>query len=194
METMTELEPTSTAADTAEHRVFLDQFETPHRPVTPGELVLAIAALVAWFGLFAGGLLVGTEPHRTRIADPTVTTVAVADWMIVLSFWTITNIGVLSCVAAFLGAFGNRAQFIRLPETAPAQNLPPAHWSFDSLWTYYTSAVMRGFGVYTLSLAGLLVLSTASLVRPTQDDYLRLAPLLSIIAFYGGYDSTVFGA
>ncbi len=153
---------------------------------------MGIAALATWFGLFAGGLLVGTETYRNQIMSPDGVASAFTTWLIVLSFWTITNIGLLACVSSYLGAFGRRARFIAAPPDGTVREDLDINLSFTALWTYYASAVMRGFGVYTLSLAGLLVLATQSLLTPSQEDYLRFAPLLSIISFYGGYDSTVF--
>ncbi|MDX1970382.1 MAG: hypothetical protein SFV23_24645 [Planctomycetaceae bacterium] len=180
------------SADIDERVAFLRQFEAAPTSVSLPELVMATLALGTWFGLFAGGLLVGTETYRSRIMSPEGVASAFTSWLIVLSFWTITNIGLLACVSSYLGAFGRRARFIAAAvDGAISQDLAMKA-SITALWTYYASAVMRGFGVYTLSLAGLLVLATQSLLQPSQEDYLRLAPLLSIISFYGGYDSTVF--
>jgi hypothetical protein len=58
---------------------------------------------------------------------------------------------------------------------------------------FFAAAVMRGFGVYTLSLSGLLLLATDTLVKPDQETYLKLAPTISIISFYAGFNPQVFG-
>jgi hypothetical protein len=82
-------------------------------------------------------------------------------------FWIITNVGVLSCVAAFLGALGRRNHFtlgtVLVPDTHPV--LQP---DLQGLGTYYVSAIMRGFGIYTRVLAGLLVLAMELLASLTQ--------------------------
>ncbi|MEY3457068.1 MAG: hypothetical protein RL215_225 [Planctomycetota bacterium] len=62
------------------------------------------------------------------------------------------------------------------------------------LLTSSLSAIMRGFGVFTLSIGGLLILATDTLVTPDQKTYLRFAPMLSIISFYVGFNPYVFGS
>ena len=110
---------------------------------------------------------------------------------VVLAFWTITNVGILSCVAAFLGALGRRTRFTSRTDELQAA-IDDTHPDNHGLATYYVSAIMRGFGVYALVLAGLLVLATNSLTSPDQESYMRLAPIVSIISFYAGYDPSIF--
>ena len=160
-------------------------------PVSTSELVLGLLGLVTWFGLFSGGILISTEPYRAVLQTPTQVSQTVVSLIVVSLFWTITNVGVLSCVAAFLGALGRRTHFTLGTDLVPAVH-PVPQPDLQGLGTYYVSAIMRGFGIYTLVLAGLLVLATESLASPTQAAYMRLAPTISIISFYGGYDPTMF--
>lgn len=155
------------------------------------ELSAGVFSIILWFFLFSGGLLVSTQPHRDVIQNSNGNEVPFRSWFIVIAFWTVTNVGLLSCVSAYLGALGKRARFTHQTDQmhSPIDATRDHH---DLLWTYYLSAVLRGFGVYTLLLGGLLVLATSSLVTSTQGDYMRLAPTLSIISFYAGYDPSVF--
>jgi len=153
------------------------------------ELGLGILALIIWFALFTGGILVPTQPYRDAIINPTGLASVFASWLMVCSFWTITNIGILAIVASLLGAVGRRTRFTT--RTDPMQFAISASHP-NGIATYYLSAAMRGFGVYSLVLGGLLVLATESLVSPTQDSYMRLAPTVSIISFYAGYDPGIF--
>jgi hypothetical protein len=159
--------------------------------VSTKELLVGLLALVLWFGLFSGGILIGTEPYRAALENPSEVGVTVVGWFLVCVFWTITNIGLLACVAAFLGALGRRTRFTLRTDLAWAAyqyTLP----EFTGVGTYYVSAIMRGFGIYVLVLAGLLVLATESLASPTQEAYMRLAPTVSIISFYAGFDPSMF--
>jgi len=157
------------------------------------ELSIGFIALALWFGLFAGGILMPTGPFRNAIAGSTQasTLYLVLSWLVVCAFWTITNIGILSCVSSFLGALGGRTNFTHRADSEQSQfDGPRSHT--QSLTTYYLSAILRGFGVYSLTLAGLLVFATESLIDPTQAAYMRLAPTLSILSFYAGYDPNFF--
>ena len=189
------LDPERVAFESAQLEPSGPVFGSPRAPIhielSTAELIIGLAALAVWFGLFSGGILVATEPYRRAIENPTVSGELVVNWVVVLAFWTITNIGVLSCIAAFLGALGNRTKFTSDTDTvrSPASAGPA---STRGLATYYMSAVMRGFGVYSLVLAGLLVFATDSLISPDQAAYMRLAPTVSIISFYAGYDPSIF--
>jgi len=155
------------------------------------ELIGGLVALTCWFGFFSGGILVSTEQYRVAIASPTASMTFFANWLMVLSFWTITNIGILACIAAFLGALGRRTQFT-VQTASLLTEVDKTILNKHSLATYYVSAVMRGFGTYSLMLAGLLVLATEALISPSQAEYMRLAPTVSIVSFYAGYDPSLF--
>jgi hypothetical protein len=181
--------------DADDHRgAFLEQFDgsgaAAGGAVGAAELLVGLGAMGAWFVLFAGGVLIGTGSHRTAVANPP----GIFDWlwsfMVVLLFWTITNVGLLSCIAAFLGALGRRTRFTVAALTADSIDVPST--APKTVATYYVSAVMRGFGIYALSFAGLLVLATQTFQNPEQGEYLRLAATLSILSFYAGYDPETF--
>ena len=155
------------------------------------ELSLGIVALALWFVLFSGGILIATQPYRLELENPSGVTTMIVSWLVVCAFWTITNIGILSCIAALIGALGRRTRFTS--RTDPFQSAIDARDPGNQgVATFYVSAIMRGFGVYALVLAGLLVLATDSLTSPAQDTYMRLAPTVSIISFYAGYDPSIF--
>ena len=153
------------------------------------ELAIGTGALLAWFILFLGGSLIDTTPYRSQLSGDQAGLLA---WGVVGSFWTITNVGLLACCAATLGATGKRTRFttkvvIRSEAIHVSQPL-------KDVFIYYASALMRGFGIYMLVFAGLLVLATETLEAPTQTKYLRLAATLSVMSFYAGYDPETFGS
>ncbi|QEF98775.1 hypothetical protein Mal15_28310 [Stieleria maiorica] len=170
--------------------------DVDHRPairIAIGELILGLLGLTCWFCLFTGGILVGTQPFRETLQTPTALTPVLASWFVVCAFWTVTNVGLLACVASFLGALGRRTRFTLMSDQ-PRAAIDGGHPPLLSISTYYVSAIMRGFGIYALVLAGILVLATESLVSPTQAAYMRLAPLVSIISFYAGFDPNMFAS
>ncbi len=156
------------------------------------DLVVAIVALCAWFILFSGGGLISTVRYRAAIGgtDPLSFFETVKAWYIVVMFWLVTNIGLLACISALLGAVGRRVGFTTA--TASEDNVI-RHVAEKHVGLYYGCAIMRGFGVYSLFLAGLFVIGGENAAFPTQaQSYLQFASLLSIAGFYAGYDPVLF--
>ena len=130
-----------------DERIAFEQAWSP-TAVSWRELCTGFAALGAWFLLFAGGILVGTDAFiKSFSATTSLLTAAWAGTVIIL-FWTITNVGLLSCLAAILGAFGRRTRFTsRLAATYPEETaVSPTHADARTIVVIYASAVMRGFG------------------------------------------------
>ncbi len=155
------------------------------------ELIVGAICIVLWFVLFAGGILIATQPYLQQLNTNMSVGRRVHSWVMVLCFWTITNIGMLSCLSAMLGALGRRTRFTVLVATHPC--VEPQPQDARSALVFYYSAVMRGFGIYTLVQAGLLVLATKAFIQPEQGEYLRLAATMSVLGFYAGYDPEMFG-
>lgn len=154
------------------------------------ELLLGSLALAGWFALFTGGTLIATKPYMDAFAGSISPLQAAWSGLMIVAFWTISNVGVLSILSAVLGAFGQRTHFTtKVTATQPlvAENEVSAGSSREML-THYASAIMRGFGVYALLLSGLLVMATDAIVSPDQSQYVRLAGTVSVISFYAGYD------
>ena len=159
--------------------------------LTIPEVLAGIVAIMIWFGLFSGGIIIGTESYRTVLNQSTAPTEWIGSWFVVCAFWTITNVGLLACVSSYIGAIGRRTRFTS--HTDPMQtSFGVSGTNKRGVSTYYLSAIMRGFGIYTLVLAGLLVFATESLTNPKQEMYMRLAPTISIIGLYVGYDPGMF--
>ncbi|MBC8350841.1 MAG: hypothetical protein H8E66_02575 [Planctomycetes bacterium] len=154
------------------------------------DLVVAVLALGAWFVLFAGGILIGTAPFRSQIGGSAPLGFAehAKAWYVVLAFWTVTNIGLIACASALLGAVGRRVGFT----TVDAEDVVVRQAAQKQVGLYYGCAIMRGFGVYSLILAGIFVFAQDAASEPEQLHYLSIAPLLSIAGFYAGYDPVLF--
>jgi hypothetical protein len=174
-----------------ERAAFEREYEGSQVLVGWRELVVSTSALLTWFALFAGGTLIATRPFIDAMAGATGLLESTGLSVIILLFWTITNVGILSMLAAILGAFGQRTRFTsRIPPYNTILVSPQISTDANprELFTHYASAIMRGFGVYTLVLSGLLVLATDAIVAPTQGQYVRMAGMVSVISFYAGYD------
>lgn len=158
------------------------------------EILIAASALAIWFVLFTGGTMIGTEPYRNDIANRAPIPTRIVAWTTILLFWTMSNVGLLSMLAAVLGVFGQRARFakkmsdLHIVHNTSINSIPT---SIAHIYVHYASAIMRGFGVYALTISGLLVMATDSLIDPSQGQYVRLAGLISVISFYAGYDPEV---
>lgn len=160
--------------------------------LTGFEIFFAAIALSLWFLLFCGGSLLGTAVYREQLGSSLPWISKIKPLIVCLGFWTTSNLGLLSCLSAFLGAVGYRCRFtVALDPNCSVQ--PPTDAVRSVLLTSYLAAVMRGFGVYTLSTAGLILLATDSVTQPAQETYLRLAPLISIVGFYSGFNPQTFG-
>lgn len=159
--------------------------------LTGFEIFCAFSALLLWFLLFCGGSLLSTDEYRARLLGTGSWLLKVKPLIVCLGFWTTTNVGLLSCLSAFLGAVGYRCRFTTALDPNCDVQLP-TEGVRSVLLTNYLAAVMRGFGVYTLSTAGLILLATDSVTQPAQETYLRLAPLISIVGFYSGFNPQTF--
>lgn len=170
----------------------------PHREtvsvpviISVWELIVGAICIALWFILFAGGILIATQPYLQQLNTDLPLGERAHIWLMVLCFWTITNIGMLSCLSAMLGALGRRTRFTVLVASHPC--VEPEPQDVRGALVFYYSAVMRGFGIYTLVQAGLLVLATKAFIQPEQGEYLRLAATMSVLGFYAGYDPEMFG-
>jgi len=166
--------------------------EHPLIPLTRIEFLSAVLALSLWFLFFSGGSLLGTVTYRNQLASPIAWNHKIKPLVVCLFFWTTSNLGILSCLAAFLGAVGYRSGFTTTLDSKCSTQKPTAAMR-SMLLTWYLAAVMRGFGVYTLSTAGLILVATDAVTDAGQETYLRLAPLISIVSFYSGFNPRTFG-
>ncbi len=88
------------------------------------ELLLASLCLAGWFMLFCGGTLIGTAPYVAALSASKDWLATVGSGVIVMLFWTISNIGILCMLSAVLGAFGARTRFAS--KTAPLPSVSAA--------------------------------------------------------------------
>jgi hypothetical protein len=148
--------------------------------VRPKEIAVVAGALLAWGLLFVAGFVINSGPFRDALTSGAVLTglQRLKYWFIILTTFTLTNVAILCCLAAVIGAAGRRLRlgltdddFGRLDETP---NL-------------YAAAVVAGFFVYLVAISGVLVLVEQPFSALSPDRYTRLAGLISLLSFLAGY-------
>ena len=138
--------------------------------------------IVLWLGVFLLGTLVNSAPYRERFAGFTGTPLdVVSDGLIVGLTYTLTNVGLLCLLASLLGSLGASANLGVDSDAAMDQDTSAPR----------TSAILRGFLVYLALLAGVLVFADSP-AGPTQNQYVRLAGVTSLLGFAVNYRPALF--
>lgn len=161
-------------------------------PLLSTEVVFGMLAIVFWLCFFTAGAFVGTEPYRKALMTPGAATVAVhlKAWFIVLTCYTFTNTAILSCAAGVIGKFCRRSLAY---EVATLHGYPrTSEPTIREVLVMYSVAIARGWVIYLMLAAGLLILTSDKMANPEQGDYIRLAGTVSVIGFLAGYDADVF--
>jgi hypothetical protein len=157
---------------------------TPALGLDGAEIALSAALFVAWISVITAGIAIGTQPYIDKLQNPEGHGVLSLAWaaVIVLTCHTVPNIAVLCCLSSFLGVIGSR-----IFNEADAGAGPQA-----GRLAGYVSAVTRGFFVYLIILSGTVVVSDEAFTRLSQEKYVRLAGLASLISFTIGYHPALF--
>lgn len=153
--------------------------------LTTFEVGILVVVFVAWLFLFVGGLLIPTQPYREAIAALDFSWLFWGSIFVVLGFYTITNVLILCVLTAMMGVAGSKAR-IELDESI---------YERTDTTNPYASAMLRGFVVYLVVLSGTMISvqdPIENFLMATQDQYVRLAALLSILGFLVGYSPDVF--
>jgi hypothetical protein len=157
----------------------------PKRPLTRPEAIICIGSIVAWVVLTAAGVAVPTKQYLDQIGatDGTVAGLALLKaWILVITCYTFTNIAMLCCLSAVVGAIGRSAQIDDVQRQDPATDLR----------TLCISGVIRGFFMFIVILSGTLILSDQKFDEISISQYLKLAGLVSLVSFAIGYDPHLF--
>jgi hypothetical protein len=157
----------------------------PQRPLTRNEAVVCILAISAWVILTAAGVAVPTKPSIDLISAANGKTTMlefVRAWFLVVTCYTFTNIALLCCVSAVIGAIGRSARIDDVERNDPATDLR----------TLCISGMIRGFFMFIVVLSGTLILSDQKYDDITIEQYLKLAGLVSLLSFTIGYDPHLF--
>jgi hypothetical protein len=154
--------------------------------------ILAIVTIIIWISLFAAGVIVDSSPYRTQITSGSSSETSmslVMAWFVVLLCFTPTNIALLSMFSGLLGALGRKATLHEVPDEDGDENEFPA----DPI-NPYLSGVIRGFFVYLAIISGTVIVLETPFSSPTQEQYIRLAGILSVVSFIISYNPRNFGS
>jgi hypothetical protein len=161
-------------------------------PLRSSEVVFGVTTIFLWLCLFLVGIVVETASLRASIAENTIASgwELVSVWFVLLTCYTVTNIGILACLCAVIGKFSRRSLAY---ESASLNGLKPAPIaSFRDVLVLYSVAIARGFVIYLLLIGGLILLTTPVVTDSSPEEYIKIAGTVSILAFMAGYDAEVF--
>ena len=178
-----------------------DSSSTKLKPV---ERFFAVLFLGLWLNLFAGGMLVHTEPYRCIISrEGVVASQPLSNrsdickesekppapmsgfwfsWFVVLFLYLPLNLALICVIAGALGTFGSIANL-----HADGSNNSPRDYSNP-----YMSGLLRGFFVYLFLISGLFLFDDDPFSNPSPNQYIRLAGFLSLFSFIVNYQPNTF--
>jgi hypothetical protein len=142
-------------------------------------------AIAAWVVLTAAGVAVSTKPYIDLLSNATgrATLLELAEaWFVMITCYTFTNIALLCCLSAVIGAIGRSARVDDVERNDPATDLR----------TLCITGMIRGFFMFIVILSGTLILSDQQYDNITIEQYLKLAGLVSLLSFAIGYDPHLF--
>lgn len=160
-------------------------------PVTLAEIAYGIVAVSSWLLFFVCGTVIGTADHRQLLDAGESGGLLATLWSLftVLTCYTITNVAFLACLAAIAGEFSSRSRQSSLASAASRSAESP---QLREVLACYSAAAMRGFVIYLLFIAGLLLVTTEAIASADQGQYVRLAGTVSVLSFVAGYDTEMF--
>lgn len=157
----------------------------------PLEVILGLAIVIIWLIIFISGILINSEPYRNVITGQVQDLSLIGNepslfkaWFVVIFSYTPSNLLML-CV--FAGMIGAVSRIAKLHVTKNGEVEIPSDKTSPIM-----SGVFRGMFIYLLMLSGVLVLDEAALTAPTQDQYARLAGIVSLFCFLISYDPSRF--
>jgi hypothetical protein len=155
--------------------------------VPKNELIAGIVVVGLWTAFFCAGIFVPTAVYRQSLwaSESLGFFPFLGHLLLVVSCYALTNILFLSCAAAFLGCMTRRWYVMDHTSVERGSVAIPAA-------RLYLSAVLRGFFLYLITIAGFLTVTTEkSLVETTLDQFVRMAGVTSVLGFVVGYDPRV---
>jgi len=167
-------------------RTTYDLSEPTLQTVPKNELIAGVVVVGLWTAFFCAGIFVPTAEFRQSLWGGKLGFFPfLGHLLLVISCYALTSILFLSCAASFLGCMTRRWYVMdhsRVEHSSVA--IPAAR--------LYLSAVLRGFFLYLITIAGFLTVTTEkSLVDTTLDQFVRMAGVTSVLSFVVGYDPKV---
>lgn len=134
------------------------------------EKIVGIIAILLWLFLYTGGIVIGTSPYRQTINEGGDFLTILQAWLIVTCFYTLSNVAMLCCLSAIIGAICAGVKKVSIANQAA-----------------------NGLFVYLILISGLLLLGASPFENLAQAQYTRLAGTSSLFAFLVGYNPKMLG-
>jgi hypothetical protein len=160
------------------------------------ECYITGASILAWLILFSAGLVVSSQPYRAQLE----TSFSLENFIVATLVYTPSNIALLSLLAGFIGGcmsklIGENEIKDRMAEALQANNENLIR-NLERRKSYLIESPMlsmfRGFLTYVGVISGILLLISSPFEITTSGQYVRIAGLVSGLAFLMGYDPTRF--
>lgn len=153
------------------------------RPLARGQCAGALLFAGLWVLLFLAGMCIDSAPYRQRLAAPDALPLGqlLGSGAIAFLTYTLTNVPILCVLASLLGAIGRMAILEAGDDGNGRDRSNPL-----------LSATLRGFFVYILLLASVLVVVESAFTALSPEQYVRLAGFSSVVGFMVSYNPEAF--
>jgi hypothetical protein len=160
------------------------------------ECYLTGTSILCWLILFSAGLVVSSNPYLEQLK----VNFTIGSFFIAALVYTPSNIALLSVLSGFIGGCISRVIGVveidsKIEEARVAQNdtlLKNLERRKSFLLESPVVSMFRGFLTYIGIISGVLLLVYSPFKNTDPEQYIRIAGLVSGIAFIMGYDPTKF--
>jgi len=143
---------------------------------------VGVISVLLWMLVFLPGLTISSAPFRQQLISGHLTWTNV---LMTLITYTVTNVAILCCLSGIIGAASKVIIGGTRKEAKSGES--------DSMSGLLLAGVLRSFLIYLLFISGVYLATNAPFASPTQEQYVRVAGLISLFAFFAGYDPRFFG-
>lgn len=160
------------------------------------ECYITGASMLTWIILFSAGLVVSSQPYLNQLK----VNFSMGSFIIATLVYTPSNIALLSVLSGFIGGCISRLIGVNDIENkilvAREANNDALIKNLERRKTFLLEhpimSMFRGFLTYIGVISGILLLIASPFEITSSEQYIRLAGLISGIAFIMGYDPTKF--
>jgi len=159
-------------------------------------IYLTSTTIFIWVILFSAGLVVSSKPYLEQLSSG----FSIGNFIIASLTYTPSNIAILSVLSGFIGGCISKLLGVdeieaRLAEALQANNENLIN-NLQRRKSYLMESPMlsmfRGFLTYVGVISGMLLLISNPFEVTSSGQYIRIAGLISGLAFLMGYDPTQF--
>jgi len=148
-------------------------------------------AVILWLALFGAGLLLSSEPYRSKLSSGSFTGTDIAA---TFCLYTPLNAALLTLLAGFVGGCLSKVTYshwgIGSDDFPGVPDDPTLKARIMFMTENPFASTMRSFLVYLAVVAGLYIIANSPFSQPTADQYARFAGSISLLSFIIGYDPT----